>query len=230
MAKPSILSTIMRIESGGRNVPQSIDDINMRQGDPAQGYYQITGGTWGEFGGPKTGYKSAIDAPYPTQLAIAQNIPVARWGPATQAALRQAGYEPQSGETLGQMLARYGEDPNATRPEDVGGSSVGGGTAMASTTPDISGLLAQIFQQRQGLSSSAAGLLSPQDKLNQQTMAATQKLAQQGFGLLGEGIGSSPAAPAFSVDQGGVHRPQAQPVGNPDFVQMLAQQRLMQGV
>ena len=123
--RPSILSTIMRIESGGRNVTQGeIGDINNRTGDLAKGFYQITGGTWRDFGGDKTGSKSAIDAPYAAQLQVAQNIPVARWGPNTQAALRQAGYEPKPGETLGQMLTRYGEDPNATKPEDLGGSTV----------------------------------------------------------------------------------------------------------
>ena len=49
----TILSTIMGVESsGGHNVTQgNIGDINNRTGDLAQGYFQITGGTWAQFGG-----------------------------------------------------------------------------------------------------------------------------------------------------------------------------------
>lgn len=120
----TILSTILGVESsGGHNITQgNIGDVNNRTGDLAQGYFQITGATWAQFGGYGTGYSSAIQAPYATQLQIAQNIPVARWGPDTQSALQAAGYQPQRGETLGQMLTRYGEDPSATTAAD--GSSV----------------------------------------------------------------------------------------------------------
>ena len=100
--RPSILSTIMRIESGGRNVTQGeIGDINNRTGDLAKGFYQITGGTWRDFGGEKVGFKSAIDAPYGAQLQVAQNIPVARWGPNTQTALRQAATSPSPAKPWG---------------------------------------------------------------------------------------------------------------------------------
>lgn len=218
--RPSILGTIMQIESGGKNVPQQIDDINMRNGDPAQGFYQITGGTWNEFGGGKTGSKSALDAPYATQLQIAQNIPVQRWGPATQQALRAAGYDFKPGETLGQMLTRYGEDPNATRPEDVGGSSAGG-TAQAAAGPQPWAPPASLLAPptTAASASAAAGAASAEQK----QQAAAAAMTKQGMGLLGEattpGVGFI-QAPA-------VHRPQVQPL--PDFNQVLAQQRLKQG-
>jgi hypothetical protein len=133
----TILSTIMGVESsGGNNITQgNIGDINNRTGDLAQGYFQITGGTWAQFGGAATGYGSAIQAPYATQVQIAQNIPVARWGPATQTALGSAGYFPQSGETLGQMMTRYGEDPSATTAAD-GSTVTGSGTTIANGPPD----------------------------------------------------------------------------------------------
>lgn len=129
----SIISTILGVESsGGHNVTQgNIGDINNRTGNLAQGYFQITNPTWVQFGGSSTGFSSAIAAPYATQLQIAQNIPVARWGSNTQTALNAAGYYPQPGETLGQMLTRYGEDPAATVPAD--GSSAG--AIVTSTGP-----------------------------------------------------------------------------------------------
>jgi len=228
--RPSILSTIMRVESGGKNVPQSLStaDINNNYGqgggDPAQGFYQITGGTWNAFGGDKTGHKSALDAPYATQLQVAQNIPVERWGPATQQALKGAGYEPKPGETLGQMLARYNEDPTATRPEDVGGSS----GAPAPTQPQApqapyappAGLLAQ--------PSNAADLLAAQQaaakaKAGDDLYAG---MAKTGTGLLGQA--ETPGTP-FMQASAQPHRPQVQPVAMPDFTQILAQQRLMRG-
>jgi|SRR5215471_3132591 len=215
----SILSTIMAIESGGRNVPQRIDDINMRRGTPAQGYFQITDPTWAEFGGGKTDYKSAIHAPYSTQRDIALNIPVERWGPATQSALQSAGYVPQPGETLGQMLKRYGEDPSAATPADAGAGVPS--TATASTAaptmptppaaaPDYSKILGLLTQQEQ----------DKQEK-------ATTQLAQEGLGLLGKATTSAPADAMQPMPERTV---QAQPLGwmssMPDFTQMLAQQRL----
>ena len=221
----------MRVESGGRNVPQSLGtaDINNNYGrgggDPAQGYYQITGGTWNEFGGDKTGQKSAIDAPYATQLQIAQNIPVARWGPATQQALKAAGYEPQPGETLGQMLARYKEDPAATRPEDVGGSS-DGGTKPATPTVDLSGLYAGLLAKQQDQTATTAKAAALAEEAKQQ--AANASAVKQGMGLLAAG---QTAAPQVALPSAAIHRPQAQPLAlggdTPDFTSMLAQQRLM---
>ena len=219
--RASILATIMRVESGGKNIPQQIDDINMRNGDPAQGFYQITNGTWSEFGGDKTGKKSPLDADYGTQLQIAQNIPVARWGPATQQALTAAGYEPKPGETLGQMLARYNEDPTATRPEDVGGSSAGGtataAAAPAPPSPAIPGLLTAPTQTSADVAAATAA---------QRQQAQATAMTKEGLGLLGQ---ATTAAPAQSMPAAPVHRPQAQPVALPDFTQILAQQRLKQG-
>ena len=109
----SVIDTILRIESGGRNVTQgNIGDINNARGTPAQGYFQITDPTWAQFGGLSTGYSSALQAPYETQLQVAQNIPIGRWGPATQSALQSAGYSYSPNETLGQVLNRYGETPS----------------------------------------------------------------------------------------------------------------------
>lgn len=138
---PTILSTILGVESGGgHNVTQgNIGDVNNRTGDLAQGYFQITGGTWNQFGGTGTGYASAISAPYDTQLQVAQNIPVNRWGPNTQTALTNAGYTPLPGETLGQMLKRYNENPQATVPADASGGAPPVPGSPGSTTTLVGG-------------------------------------------------------------------------------------------
>jgi hypothetical protein len=221
--RPSILATILRIESGGRNIPQNIDDINMRRGTPAQGYFQIINPTWSEFGGDKTGSRSAIDAPYATQLQVAQNIPVQRWGPNTQAALRAAGYEPQPGETLGQMLTRYGEDPAATKPEDLGGSTV---VAAAPTLP--AGLL--------GASTPAPATPidgAKVDKEKEET-AAYASLTREGQKIMAEAEPEAPPVQPASAGGGLLQASNAVPLPDftqpapslPDFLEMLMQQRL----
>ncbi len=148
----SIYSIIIGNESGGRNIPQgNIGDINNLRGTPAQGYLQITDPTWNDFGGAATGYSSAIQAPFAVQAQVAGNIPVARWGPTTQAALAAAGYTPMPGETLGQMTSRYGETIPTSAPGGgslpgaagavitaAGGSPATPGTSSA-TTPATSG-------------------------------------------------------------------------------------------
>jgi energy-converting hydrogenase Eha subunit B len=133
----TILSTIMGVESsGGHNVTQgNIGDINNQTGDLAQGYFQITGGTWAQFGGLNTGYTQANQAPYATQLAIAQNIPVSRWGPATQTALANAGYTTTQGQTLGQLMGAYNESPSATTAAD-GSTVTGSGSTIAQGPAD----------------------------------------------------------------------------------------------
>lgn len=225
--RASILATIMRVETGGRNIPQSIEDINSRQGTPAQGYFQIIGPTWNKYGGDKSGYKSAIDAPYATQLAIAQNIPVEQWGPATQAALRQAGYDFKPGETLGQLLARYNEDPNATRPEDVGGSSTGG-TAVARAAPPAPPTLGG------GNQDVIAGLLAKQREQSEaeKQMAGYQGLTKQGLGLLGEGTPQQSQQPQVPQHLGGGYQMQPMQVAgmpnlNDSFTRQMALQQLL---
>jgi hypothetical protein len=238
MAAPSILSTIMRVESGGRNVPQQIDDINMRRGDPAQGYFQIIGDTWREHGGGATGHKSAIDAPYQTQLQVAQNIPVERWGPATQQALKAAGYEPKPGETLGQMLARYKEDPTATRPEDVGGSRAAG-TAVASADGTVAPAPAGGLLQAQldKLAADQAARLTQQKADAEKTEQDKAKdtlfadLGKVGTGLLGKAetkpVQLAQMDPGVHLpDPGEIPVPNYTQAAQPDFMQMLMQQRL----
>jgi hypothetical protein len=128
----SILGTILRVESGGQNKIQGdIGDQNNRSGDLAKGYFQITDGTWRDFGGLDTGHPSAITAPYATQLKVASAIPIGRWGPATQHALAAAGYTYDPKQTLGEVLASYKEDPGATNPASISGSTPAAAVAGA---------------------------------------------------------------------------------------------------
>ena len=132
----TIVSTILGVESGGRNITQgNIGDINNRLGTPAQGYFQITDPTWAQFGGLNTGYTSAIQAPYATQLAVAQNIPIGRWGPNTQAALQAAGYSYSPNQTLGSVMNQYGEGGTQTASAGVPDNAQGA-TPASDTSSD----------------------------------------------------------------------------------------------
>ena len=137
----TILSTIMGVESGGGHnlVQGNIGDVNNRTGDLAKGYFQITNATWAQFGGLSTGYTQANAAPYAVQLQVAQNIPVARWGPDTQTALSSAGYGGYAkGTTLGQLMGAHSEDPSATVAAD-GSTVTGSGSTLANGPTDASG-------------------------------------------------------------------------------------------
>jgi hypothetical protein len=126
------------------------------------------------------------------------------------------------------MLARYNEDPNATRPEDVGGSSDGGTKPVTPTgsSPDLSGLYAGLLAKQQDQSATTAKAAALAEEAKQQ--AANASAIKQGMGLLAAG---ETAAPQMALPSAAIHRPQAQPLalggGTPDFSTMLAQQRLM---
>jgi resuscitation-promoting factor RpfA len=67
------LNAIMRCESGGRNVPNSWG------GSSAQGFYQITAGTWAAHGGRQFA-RTAMGATFAEQTTVAQRIMHGRQG------------------------------------------------------------------------------------------------------------------------------------------------------
>jgi Transglycosylase-like domain len=106
LAESSLLSALLANESGGRNINNTTQGTSSGQ---AQGYFQITTGTWDEFGGPATGYSNPQAAPYNVQAAIASKIPLARWDSSTLARMRATGYGINPKATLGENLASNGE-------------------------------------------------------------------------------------------------------------------------
>jgi hypothetical protein len=191
----SILSSILGVEtSGGNNITQgNIGDINNRTDDLAQGYFQITGATWAQFGGLSTGYTSAIDAPASVQEEIAENIPVSRWGPATQQALQAAGYQPQRGETLGQMLTRYGENPADTVAAD--GSTFGTGGASGA----YSGFNGNGFGSYNGTDLSGANTDGLFNNIDDNTFDGSDTPLGQG-GIGSDAVASNSASTAATPD------------------------------
>jgi len=106
------LSYLEQLESGGRNIPNTTQGTSSCQ---AQGYDQITTGTWREFA-PASGidlskYPTALSAPKQVQRQVASSIPLERWDPKTLNGLKAAGFSVQPNLTLGQNIAVNGGAP-----------------------------------------------------------------------------------------------------------------------
>lgn len=121
------LSDLEYFESGGRNISNTTQGTSSGQ---AQGYDQITTGTWREFA-PQIGvdlsrFPTAISAPLNVQRAVAENIPLERWDPKTLNYLRNKGYSVQPNLTLGQNIANNGGNPFNTQSGSASGAGVPG--------------------------------------------------------------------------------------------------------
>lgn len=109
-----ILGALLGNESGGRNIP------NVHQGTDsgqAQGYFQITTGTWDDFGGKKYA-PNPLQATYEQQAEIASKIPLKRWDKSTLAAMSRVG-KINPNLTLGENLAMHGESFNGAVTQPV---------------------------------------------------------------------------------------------------------------
>jgi hypothetical protein len=106
LAESSLLSALLANESGGgQNIANTHEGTSSGQ---AQGYFQITTGTWDEFGGQQYA-SNPLNATYAQQAAIASKIPLSRWDSSTVARMRATGFPVNPHETLGQNLASNGE-------------------------------------------------------------------------------------------------------------------------
>jgi hypothetical protein len=109
----TLLGALFQNESGGRNIPNVHEGTSSGQ---AQGYFQITTGTWNEFGGQQYA-PTPLQATYAQQAAIAAKIPLKRWDEPTVALMRKTGRPIDPNRTLGENLAMNGEgfgtDPQA---------------------------------------------------------------------------------------------------------------------
>ncbi len=118
-ATPSgFLRELQQFESGGRNIN------NIHQGTSsgqAQGFNQITTGTWADFGGLKYAPNPQA-ATADQQNEIAFKIPMGRWAPETLDYLKSKGFTVDPSRTLGENIAMNG---------GAGGGS--SGTSTAST-------------------------------------------------------------------------------------------------
>ena len=203
------LSSLQSFESGDLRHPDrgGSNIANTHQGTSsgqAQGYNQITTGTWKEFGG--LGYApTPLQATQDQQNAIAAKIPLGRWAPETLAFLRNSGFSVNPKATLADNIAANhgtlgvapaphtptpGTTINTTTPTvAAGGGSVtpptqGGGVLGALTTPGADGKPSPL-QQATGAVGKAMDAYGQPDQQQQQPNQQQQLLQQQAAAPLG---------------------------------------------
>ena len=97
----------------------------------AEGFYQITTGTWQDYA-PGAGvnlsqYPDPLSAPYGVQTQVANTIPLSRWASSTvQAVQNLFGGTVDPSQTLGQIAAGLGQNPGL---QGIGGASPTGSSA-----------------------------------------------------------------------------------------------------
>lgn len=125
--KPTLLGALLRNESGGRNIANTHQGTSSGQ---AQGYFQITTGTWNDFGGRKYA-PTPLGATPQQQWDIAQRIPLKRWDTSTLRAMRATGKAIDPNRTLGENASMHNEnfDTSAVAsPKLTSAGGPGGGT------------------------------------------------------------------------------------------------------
>ena len=110
-----VLHALLTNESGGRNIANTHQGTSSGQ---AQGFFQITTGTWRDFA-PKAGVDlsqyptplstGASQEGYRIQAQVASTIPLRRWDSSTIAAIRRASPNIDISKTLGENLAMNNE-------------------------------------------------------------------------------------------------------------------------
>ena len=125
----SPMDLIANLESGNRNIPQSIKDKNSAAGTPAGGFFQIIDPTWRTYAA-KAGidlnqYPTAMSAPRDIQAKVASAIPVNQWGQNTVNALKAKYPGLDTSQTLGQWQSA------AINPQGAPTTAAGGAGAPA---------------------------------------------------------------------------------------------------
>ena len=134
----SFLGALAKIESGDSNIVSQTDKdskgLTVAQGGNAseisQGHFQIQTATWRDFakqaGVDVNQYPNAMSAPREVQARVASVIPFSRFGPRTQALMRQQFGDIDSSQTVGTLA---GLGPRV-------GPRVAGNVPMASADPN----------------------------------------------------------------------------------------------
>ena len=192
--KPSPIDVVIKTESGGRNVTQSLGtrDINNNYGagggHPAQGYLQVIDPTYQPYarrmGIDVSKYPSINMLPRDQQIAVASTIPFNQWGGATKRAVQAAFPNIDiRGKTLGQIQAEAGG-----APVPPGGAAAPPGTTLNTPPP-------------------ATTIANALTGANSQGLSPIQQ-AQKDFG--GEGGQPLPPAPAPQLGMPNMHNQQVQ--------------------
>jgi type II secretory pathway pseudopilin PulG len=131
------MGSLHQAESGDQNIYSKVDPDPDGPGTRSQGYDQINVPTWREFA-PKAGvdlsqYPTPMSAPESVQDAVADQIPLSRFGDRTRKILEsEYGFgDDEKNLTVGQLASRLGGGGGGTKVASLGDSD-----ATAYATPD----------------------------------------------------------------------------------------------
>jgi hypothetical protein len=95
------INALAQLETGGRNIPQQIIDSNTAKGTPGEGIFQITRPTAAQFSQGR--YSSAFQLDAAGQAALAENVPLGRFGGRTQRGLQDQFGPLDKSKTIGEL-------------------------------------------------------------------------------------------------------------------------------
>ena len=207
----SFLSDLIRFESGGGNVTNVHQSTSSGR---ARGYFQITDGTWQDFG-RRAGvdfseYPTAQSAPPALQAQVAGMIPLNRWDKRTLAKLTAAGHTFDVTKTLAENAAAHGEQMSAFTPTTTvekgpfKGAEAGATIGQPLAPPDTSSLdqgLAGVFGDALGKASiggggGSSGGMSGSSELGDMNLAPTSAMVPA---ETGSDLAVSPLADVFAL-------------------------------
>ena len=135
----SVYNTLVGAESGGRNDGAPGQPAG-GDGGIARGYFNIQTPTWGDFAKKVPGasqYQTADQAPYEIQRAVANTIPVARFGDRTRRILHSKFGDFNEQMTVGQLADQKGGNLDVART--IPAYSVGNAALPPSSRPMVAG-------------------------------------------------------------------------------------------
>jgi hypothetical protein len=135
----SVYNTLVGAESGGRNDGAPGQPAG-GDGGIARGYFNIQTPTWGDFAKKVPGasqYQTADQAPYEIQRAVANIIPVARFGDRTRRILHSKFGNFNEQMTVGQLADQKGGSLDVART--IPAYSMGNAALPPSSRPMVAG-------------------------------------------------------------------------------------------
>lgn len=214
--RPSPIDIVIKNESGGRNITQSLStrDVNNNYGagggHPARGVLQIIDPTWAnaahKMGVDLTKYPTAQSAPPALQIEVAKTIPFTQWGPNSVKAVKAVYPDINVHQTLGGVQAQAG-GAAPTIPSGAGAAPTAAGAATKQSFADAA------------KSGNVGAML--------QALTAEDEKGKSAMSKLGDAAASGGNAGGQQQQSQGSHSPQLMPNPQPDMSgpaqQLLAQ-------
>lgn len=125
------INALAQLETSGRNISQQIVDSNTAKGTPGEGIFQITRPTAAQFSQGR--FSSAFQLDAGGQAALAENIPLNRFGERTQRGMQEQFGPLDTSKTIGQLAQLTTGTQNYTTAIKDNAAAAAGPAAAADT-------------------------------------------------------------------------------------------------